>query len=138
MKNIFKSLHMPRFVQAQAQAEEPLGELLWVKDAHTIVPWKPKFAKPPMLRIPLIGNDPMAPACPWPRKPPVEIGCVTKTMRKIAEEVSEFSELVPVHGRVNDLVPQNQRTPRTHRSIFPKGGALLAACLAIFFIIHSL
>lgn len=103
MKNIFRSLlpHLQRFTHPSAQ-DEPLGELLYVREAHTIVPWKVKYAKAPALRQPRLGDDPLAAASPWPRQQ-IVVGCVTRTMRKIAaearQEVQDFSELAPIHAR---------------------------------------
>lgn len=140
MKRILNSLIHPlsRFTQTQAQAE-PLGELLWVEEAHTVVPWKPKFNKPPALRRPLANNDPLNPI---PRvMDPIQVGCVEATMRKVAaearQELTDLQELLPMHRR--STAPQE---PILHVAREPKaqwvGKAALGALALYLILINTL
>jgi hypothetical protein len=141
MNKILQILVQPlsRFTHAQ-QAPEPLGELLWVKNAHTVVPWKPKFAKPPALRQPLLNNDPLNPV---PRAmDPIEVGCVTRTMRKIAaearQELGDLQELQPMHARASaPQAPVVVATPRNSGRQW-RGTALFACAVLYIVIINTL
>lgn len=97
MKNLIHSLKS-RF---RREEKEPLGELLWVRNASTIVPWRPRFDQPPAMR---------------PHGAPrIEIGCVVKTMRILDAQARELQEVQaayvpPVQAPV--IAPVRAASPR--------------------------